>query len=270
MLDQYYNKYDDFILYNADYKDALKEISDDSVDLIFADPPYFLSNNGITCQSGKMVCVNKGEWDKGGTNEYIYQFNKEWLSLCRPKLKDNASIWISGTHHNIFVVQRCLIELGYKILNIITWQKSNPSPNISCRYFTFSTEFVIWARKNHKTPHTFNYYEMKSLNGNKQMKDVWKLATVAKWEKTCGKHPTQKPLSLLYRLILASTKENDLVVDLFCGSCTTGIASNLLNRNFIGIDLEKEYLNIGKRRREEISNIDLAAKMIKKLRKTID
>ena len=221
--------------------------------MVFADPPYFLSNDGISVQSGKIVSVNKGEWDKGGTPEKINEFNHKWLALCRDKLKDNGTIWISGTYHNIFSVANALTELGYKILNVITWAKTNPPPNISCRYFTYSTEFIIWARKLQKVPHVFNYELMKQLNDNKQMTDVWRLPAIAPWEKTCGKHPTQKPLPLLARIILASTKENAWILDPFSGSSSTGIAANLLNRKYLGIDKEIEFLEIGKKRKIEIS-----------------
>ncbi|MEG1684813.1 MAG: DNA methyltransferase [Bacteroides sp.] len=224
-------------------------------DMIFADPPYFLSNGGISIQSGKVVCVDKGDWDKGGTSEYINSFNKEWLSLCREKLKENGTIWVSGTYHNIFSVANQLSELGFKILNVITWAKNNPPPNISCKYFTYSTEFIIWARKSQKAPHYFNYELMKLINGGKQMKDVWELSAIAPWEKSCGKHPTQKPLSLLSRIIMSSTKQNAWILDPFSGSCTTGIAANLLGRRFLGIDKELNYLNIGQARKQEIENI---------------
>ena len=212
--------------------------------------------------------MDKGDWDKGGTPEYIYQFNKQWLSLCRPKLKDNGTIWISGTHHNIFVVQRCLQELGYKILNVITWQKSDPPPNLSCRYFNFSTELVIWARKHEKKPHKFNYETMKQLNGGSQMTDVWRLPAVGMWEKTCGKHPTQKALRLLYRVVLASTNEGDTILDPFAGSSTTGIAANLLGRKFIGIEQDKSFIELSKRRRELLDNPTEAQKLLKKMRET--
>ena len=212
--------------------------------------------------------MDKGDWDKGGTPEYIYQFNKQWLSLCRPKLKDNGTIWISGTHHNIFVVQRCLQELGYKILNVITWQKSDPPPNLSCRYFNFSTELVIWARKHEKKPHKFNYETMKQLNGGSQMTDVWRIPAVGMWEKTCGKHPTQKALRLLYRIVLASTNEGDTILDPFAGSSTTGIAANLLGRKFIGIEQDKSFIELSKRRRELLDNPTEAQKLLKKMRET--
>ena len=257
-----------FSLHHGDCMQIIGQLPDNSIDAIFADPPYFLSNGGISVQSGKQVCVDKGDWDKGGTPEHIYQFNKQWLSLCRSKLKDNGTIWISGTHHNIFVVQRCLQELGYKILNVITWQKSDPPPNLSCRYFNFSTELVIWARKHEKKPHNFNYEVMKQLNGGSQMTDVWRIPAVGMWEKTCGKHPTQKPLRLLYRIILASTNEGGTILDPFAGSSTTGIAANLLNRNFIGIEQDSSFIELSKQRRKLLDDPNEAQKLLKKMRET--
>jgi len=227
-------------------------------DMVFADPPYFLSNNGLSIQSGKIVSVNKGKWDKSKGFEFINNFNRKWLSLVRDKMKEDATIWISGTMHNIFSVGQILTELGFKILNIITWEKTNPPPNFSCRYFTYSTEQIIWARKHEKVPHYFNYELMKKLNGDKQMRDVWKLPAIAPWEKSCGKHPTQKPLSVLTRLILASTKPNAWILDPFTGSSTTGIAANLANRRFLGIDQEEAFLTISKNRRLEIENTKTA------------
>lgn len=226
-------------------------------DMIFADPPYFLSNGGISYQAGKVVCVDKGEWDKGGTPESIMDFNRKWLSLCREKLKDNGTIWISGTHHNIFSIANLLTELGYKILNVITWAKTNPPPNISCRFFTFSTEFVLWARKSPKVPHKYNYELMKAINDGKQMTDVWRLPAIARWEKSCGKHPTQKPLALLARIILASTYENDWILDPFAGSSTTGIAATICGRRFLGIEQDEAFANLSKNRRQEIEDIQV-------------
>ncbi len=235
-------------------------------DMVFADPPYFLSNDGLTIKSGKIVSVNKGKWDKSKGFEFIHAFNKKWLTLIRDKMKEDATIWISGTMHNIFNIGQVLTELNFKILNVVTWEKTNPPPNFSCRYFTHSTEQVIWARKNTKVPHYFNYELMKELNGGKQMKDVWRLPAIAKWEKSCGKHPTQKPLSLLSRLILASTKRDAWILDPFTGSSTTGIAANLLNRRFLGIDLEEDYLEISKNRKLEIENPQISRLYISKIR----
>ena len=230
-------------------------------DMIFADPPYFLSNGGISVHAGKMVSVNKGDWDCSRGLDKDYEFNHYWLSACRDKLKDGGTIWVCGTHHNIFAIAHELNMLGFKILNCITWVKQNPPPNLSCRYFTHSTEFILWARKGKKTPHKFNYDLMKQSNGGKQMKDVWmfeeepeiwNIPTTPKREKKEGKHPTQKPMKLLERIIIASTKENDLVLDPFNGSGTTGIVCKNLNRRYIGIDAELEYLELTKKRYEVI------------------
>ena len=248
----------DFYLLQGDTMDLLPQF-EHKFDMIFADPPYFLSNNGLSIQSGKIVSVNKGKWDKSEGFEFINDFNRKWLSLVRDKMKDDATIWISGTMHNIFSVGQILNELGFKILNVVTWEKTNPPPNFSCRYFTYSTEQIIWARKSEKVPHYFNYELMKQLNGYKQMKDVWKLPAIAPWEKSCGKHPTQKPLSVLTRLILASTKPNAWILDPFAGSSTTGIAANLANRRYLGIDQEEDFLTISKNRKIEIENPKISA-----------
>lgn len=253
-----------FYLLKGDTMVLLPQINH-KFDMVFADPPYFLSNNGLSIQSGKIVSVNKGDWDKSEGYEYMNDFNRKWLSLVRDKMKENGTIWISGTMHNIFSIGQILTELGFKILNVITWEKTNPPPNFSCRYFTYSTEQIIWARKNEKVPHYFNYDLMKQLNGNKQMKDVWKLPAIAPWEKSCGKHPTQKPLSVLTRLILASTNPNAWILDPFTGSSTTGIAANLANRRFLGIDKEEEFLVISKNRKLEIENIKKAAQYRQKI-----
>lgn len=256
MINPYYKSQNrDFTLLQGDCFQLLKEF-DFKFNCIFADPPYFLSNGGISVQSGKIVNVDKGNWDKGKSLQEMMDFNFEWLKLCKDKLKDNGTIWISGTYHNIFSIENCLRELGYKILNIITWVKTNPPPNISCRYFTYSTEFIIWARKSEKKTHYFNYDLMKQINNNKQMTDVWHLPAIASWEKSCGKHPTQKPINLLARIIMASTQPNEWILDPFCGSATTGIAANLLGRRFLGIEQEEEFVKISKNRREEIEKFD--------------
>lgn len=254
----------DFTIVNGDCFDMLSQF-EFKFDMIFADPPYFLSNGGISYQAGKVVCVDKGEWDKGGTQESIMEFNRKWLFLCRKKLKDNGTIWISGTHHNIFAIANVLQELGYKILNVITWAKTNPPPNISCRFFTYSTEFIIWARKSPKVPHKYNYELMKAINDGKQMTDVWRLPAIGRWEKSCGKHPTQKPLALLTRIILASTDANDWILDPFAGSSTTGIAASLCGRRFLGIEQEKEFASLGKARRDELDTLGVKDSYISKL-----
>mgnify|MGYP004726938891 CR=1 FL=1 len=218
-----------------------------SIDLIFADPPYFLSNGGITCQNGKMASVNKGEWDKIANIEEMHCFNRIWLQQAIRILKDSGSIFISGTLHNIFSIGMAIKQEGCVILNNIIWQKLNPPPNISCKCFTHSTETILWAVKD-KKKYYFNYALMKEYNGGKQMKDVWSGPLTPKKEKSFGRHPTQKPEYLLERIILAASKKADLILDPFCGSGTTGVIAMRYSRNFIGIDREFEYIELAKRR----------------------
>lgn len=219
--------------------------------MIFADPPYFLSNNGVTCQSGKMVSVNKGEWDKKVSLDTMHKYNRKWIKKCKKLLTDDGSIFISGTLHNIYSIGMALVQEGFIILNNITWEKLNPPPNLSCKMFTHSTETILWAKVNNNKSHKFNYKIMKELNDGKQMKDVWRGATTSKKEKQCGKHPTQKPLYILEKIILASTDENDIILDPFAGSGTTLVAAKKLRRNFIGIEMEQEYCEIVKKRLKE-------------------
>lgn len=245
-----YYEQDDFVLYRGNSMKLLNLIPDNTFDMIFADPPYFLSNNGITCSSGKMVSVNKGNWDKAENIKQVHNFNKKWLKECKRILKNNGTILISGTFHNIYSIGLTLQELEFKLLNNITWAKSNPPPNLSCRYFTHSTETILWASKDKKSKHYFNYKLMKEFNNNKQMKDVWDFPVINKKEKLFGYHPTQKPLLLMERIILATTQENDLILDPFNGSGTTGIACKKHNRTYVGIDNELKYLKITKKRYE--------------------
>jgi len=250
-IDELYFSEDKFKLLNGDTLKVLKKLESNSIDMIFADPPYFLSNDGITCQSGEMVSVNKGDWDKIDSIDEMHQFNKIWLKECQRLLKDNGTIWISGTYHNIYSVGYSLQQIGFKILNNIVWMKKSPPPNLGCRCFTHSNETIIWARKNKNSKHYFNYDLMKEINNNKQMKDIWRVGRPRKKEKKHGAHPTQKPLELLERIILASTDEDSIILDPFNGSGTTGIAAAKLNRSYIGIDIEKDYLKLTEKRYED-------------------
>ncbi len=220
-------------------------------DMIFADPPYFLSNGGITCHAGRMVSVNKGDWDKSRGPEENHNFNREWLAHCQKVLKPNGTIWVSGTAHIIHSVGFAMQQLGFKLLNDITWVKPNPPPNLSCRYFTHATETIIWGAKSEESRHYFNYKLMREMARGKQMKSVWEFRPPCRAEKVYGRHPTQKPVALLERIILASTKPRDLVLDPFMGSGTTGVACTRLDRRFVGIELEPAYLNLAIRRLEE-------------------
>lgn len=250
-----------FTLLLGDSFKLLKKVEPKSVDMIFADPPYFLSSGGVSCQNGKQVSVNKGEWDYSRTIVDKLAFHRKWIALCREVLKDNGTIMISSTLHSVYAIGVALELEGFSIINNIIWQKTNPAPNLACRCFTHSTETIIWARKQltlkKKGKHYFNYSEMKAENGGKQMKDVWSFeeepeifvsGTTPKREKKSGKHPTQKPIALLDRLIRASTKEGDLILDPFNGSGTTGIVAKRLQRSYIGIDNVIEYLQISKDR----------------------
>lgn len=245
----YYDNPEHFVrLLKGDCIEILKQAKEDSVDMIFADPPYFLSNGGITCHAGKMVSVNKGMWDKSRGVQENHKFTLEWLRACQRVLKPNGTIWVSGTTHIIYSVGFAMQELGYKILNDIVWFKRNAPPNLSCRYFTHSTEIILWAAKNEKSKHYFNYQLMKAMNRGKQMRNVWEISAPLSEEKRFGKHPTQKPVELLMRIILASTQEGDLVLDPFTGSSTTGVAAVQLKRKFVGIDMEEEFLQLSKKR----------------------
>jgi site-specific DNA-methyltransferase (adenine-specific) len=210
-------------------------------DAIFADPPYFLSNGGITCQAGKMVKVDKGDWDQSRGPDLNHAFNREWLARCQRLLKPDGTLWVSGTHHVIFSIGFAMQQLGMKVLNDITWEKPNPPPNLSCRYFTHSTETILWAARDAKSRHLFNYQAMREANGGKQMKSVWKISAPSSGEKRGGKHPTQKPLALLERILLASTNPGDHVLDPFSGSGTTAVACLRLGRACTGIELDPAY-----------------------------
>jgi len=239
-----------------DFMDHLiSKYPDGIFDMIFADPPYFLSNGGITCQAGKMTKVDKGNWDKSNGIKKNHEFNIDWLSRCQKVLKNDGTIWVSGTHHIIYSIGFAMQQLDMKILNDITWEKPNPPPNLSCKYFTHSTETIIWATKNQYSKHRFNYEIIRNLNYGKQMKTVWTIPSPGNDEKIFGKHPTQKPIKLLERIILACTKEQDIIFDPFSGSSTTGLAAIKHNRLFIGCELEDEYISLSiKRLKDFIGN----------------
>jgi len=238
-------------LYFGDVVEVLNNLPKESVDLIFADPPYNLSNDGFTCHAGKRVSVNKGEWDKSKGIDEDFQFHYNWIAACKRVLKPDGTLWISGTYHSIYACGFALQKQGWHLINDICWFKPNASPNLSCRMFTASHETLLWAKKDKKAKHTFNYDLMKNgkwdsdfiKKPNKQMRSVWAINTPKNIEKKYGKHPTQKPEALLERIILASSNEGDVILDPFCGSGTTGVVAIRHGRKFIGIDSERKYLD---------------------------
>ena len=235
-------------LFKGDALALLRQTPDAAFDLVFADPPYFLSNNGTTCQSGKRASVNKGAWDEAPSVAQMHEFNLAWLGECRRVLKPHGSLWVSGTAHNIHSVGFALQTLGYKLLNDVAWFKVNPPPNLACRYFTHATETLIWAKPDARAKHTFNYQLMKADNAGKQMQSLWHITPPRAREKRHGKHPTQKPEALLERIVNATTNPGDMVLDPFCGSGTTGVACTRNGRRFVGFDVDDNYLEIAARR----------------------
>ncbi len=267
----YVNKDENSTFFKVDCLNVLDSIPHDSINMIFADPPYFLSNGGMTCHAGKRVSVDKGDWDKSMGIEATHVFNIEWLRRCQNVLTKDGTIWVSGTSHIIYSIGFAMQQLGFKILNDIAWYKINPPPNLSCRYFTHATETVLWAAKNKMSKHYFNYPLMRKMNNNKQMQSLWSITAPKPEEKIYGKHPTQKPIALLERIVLASTKKNDIVLDPFTGSSTTGIAAYRLGRYFIGIDNKKEYLDKSvKRLNFEQRNKHDVRQEIKKVEKEVE
>lgn len=251
-----------FSLVKGDCLKVLAAMDESSVDMVFADPPYHLSNNGFSVHAGKRVSVNKGPWDVSNGIEEDFEFHLAWIEACKRVLKPGGSLWISGTYHSIFACGFALQAAGLKVLNDIAWYKPNASPNLSGRYFTASHETLIWARKGVAAKHTFNYQEMKNgdwhevdrlKNAGKQMRSVWAIGTPRITEKKFGKHPTQKPLALLNRIIVASSNKGDLIVDPFTGSSTTGLAAINHGRKFIGIDSEKKYLDLSVKRYKDVT-----------------
>lgn len=263
-----YYQTDNSILYQNNCISIMNQLDACSIDAVLTDPPYFLSNGGITVSNGKMVMNQKGSWDQSSGFKKDVEFNRSWLIAVKRVLKPGGNIMITGSHHNIHIVGYLLQELGFKIHNTITWVKMASPPNLACKTLTHKHEMIIWASKLGKN--TFNYKllkdgdfpEDKFKNPGKQMIDVWDIGRPKKEELIYGKHPTQKPLSLFQRMVLMTTNEGDTILDPFCGSGVTCVAAAKNNRKSIGIDkdefdstLSKEsgkYLNIAIKRLEDI------------------
>ena len=243
-----------YITYNADALHLMRRILDKHpqgrFDMIFVDPPYYLSNDGITCHNGQAVSVNKGNWDKSRGIAADMEAYEEWLRLCYALLRPDATIWVCGTQHSIYLIGYLMQTIGYHILNNITWEKPNPPPNLSCRYFTHATETLLWAKKHKKARHTYHYELMRAENHGKQMKSVWHIAPPPRAEKQYGKHPTQKPLALVERCIRAASNPDDLIFDPFMGSGTTGVAALRHGRRFCGCERDSTYYELANKRLE--------------------
>ncbi|ACL66371.1 DNA methylase N-4/N-6 domain protein [Anaeromyxobacter dehalogenans 2CP-1] len=252
-------------LVQGDCVEALERLPPHSVDVAFADPPYMLSNGGSTCQGGRRTSVNKGSWDASGGFAADHAFQARWLQAVRKVLKPSGTLWVSGTQHVIFSIGYAMQELGFHLLNTVTWYKPNASPNLACRFFTHSTEILLWASPMKARPlaHRFNYRAMKTANGGKQMRDLWEIAdrpapggdqvvwsvpTPGPREKVHGRHPTQKPLALLERVLAASAAPGDLVLDPFSGSATTGVAALRAGCRFLGLERDPGYVDLAARR----------------------
>jgi site-specific DNA-methyltransferase (adenine-specific) len=252
----------EWAIVRGDCLETLERLPPHSVDLAFADPPYLLSNGGTTCQSGRRVRVDKGQWDSSRGVEADHAFQAAWLAAVRRALKPGGTLWVSGTQHVIFSIGYAMQELGFHLLNTVTWYKPNASPNLACRFFTHSTELILWASPSRSRPlaHRFNYRSMKERNGGKQMRDlwqipqpageqvVWSLPTPGPREKVHGRHPTQKPLALLERVLAASAAPGDLVLDPFAGSATTGVAALAAGCRFLGIERDPAFVDLAVRR----------------------
>jgi site-specific DNA-methyltransferase (adenine-specific) len=247
------NESGSFSLFEGDCLALIPRLGEARFDLIFADPPYFLSNGGVTCKGGKMVSVHKGDWDRSRGPEANHAFNLRWLEACQRALTPNGTLFVSGTHHTIYSLGFALQQLGFKILNDLTWNKPNPPPNLACRTFTHTTETILWAAKSEKSRYRFNYPDMKVENGGKQMKSLWTFTPPGNGEKRNGKHPTQKPLALLERILRAASQPGDQVLDPFNGSGTTGIAALKLGRRYVGLDIDPTYLALSAARYRELA-----------------
>ena len=257
-----YYQHQQFTLYHGDCLDMLAQLPANSIDMVFADPPYNLSNDGFSVHAGKRVDVNKGAWDKSRGVEQDFAFHRAWIAACHRVLKPHGSIWISGTYHSIYQCGFALQLCDYHILNEIMWYKPNAPPNIGCRCFAAAHETLIWARRDKSAKHVFNYELMKNghwgkdmfKNSGKQMRSAWAINTPPAGEKIFGKHPAQKPLALIQRIVQACTHEDDVVLDPFSGSATTGLAAHMLGRQYIGIDQEQDFLELSIKRLHDIEH----------------
>ncbi|WP_129631388.1 DNA-methyltransferase [Candidatus Oscillochloris fontis] len=239
---------------HGDCLEILKTLPSNSVNLVFADPPYNLQlQNPLLRPNQSLVAAVDDDWDQFTSFAEYDRFTEQWLAECRRILKDDGTIWVIGSYHNIFRVGRMMMDLGYWLINDVIWHKTNPMPNFRGSRFQNATETLIWAKKSSQQKrYTFNYHAMKNLNDEKQMQNVWHIPICTGTErlKVDGKkaHSTQKPEALLYRVLIAASNPGDVVLDPFFGSGTTGAVATKLQRSFIGIEQSAEYVRIAQER----------------------
>ncbi len=254
MSSQKSQKYTRNSIISGDCTQTMQGMAPESVDMIFADPPYNLQLSGdLRRPNNSVVDGVDQDWDKFDDMKAYDDFTRGWLGAARNLLKPDGTIWVIGSYHNIFRVGAILQDLGFWILNDIIWRKSNPMPNFRGRRFTNAHETMIWASKSQGSKYRFNYDAMKSLNEDLQMRSDWfiPLCTGAerlKDDNGVKAHPTQKPEALLHRVILSSTKAGDLVLDPFFGTGTTGAVAKALGRDYIGLERDKAYLKVAEKR----------------------
>ncbi len=232
---------------------AMRALPAKSVDMIFADPPYNLQLGGeLFRPDGTHVDAVTDDWDKFDSLKHYDAFTRAWLAEAHRILKDDGTIWVIGSYHNIYRVGAAVQDLGYWILNDIVWRKANPMPNFRGTRFTNAHETLIWASKGEKAKYTFNYRSMKTLNDELQMRSDWEFPICGGQERLkrdgVKVHPTQKPEALLYRILLACTKPGDVVLDPFFGTGTTGAVARRLGRSWIGIEREEDYIAAAEQR----------------------
>lgn len=248
-------------IFTGDSIEVLQLFPEKSVDMVFADPPYNLQlSNQLWRPNRTKVNGVEEDWDHFNDFDEYDEFTRDWLVACRRILKKTGTIWVIGTYHNIYRVGRLLQDLGYWILNDITWIKTNPMPNFRGVRFTNAQETLIWAQKKQGAKYTFNYNTMKALNGNLQMRSDWYLPICSGKEriKINGEkaHPTQKPEALLYRVVMSSTNPGDVILDPFFGTGTTGAVAKKLHRHWIGIESEPDYVDIARHRIDSIEPLN--------------
>ena len=242
-------------IHSGDAVNVMRGMADESADLVWADPPYHLSGKGSTCQGGKRKRVAKGAWDVPKMPMEHLAYCMTWIGEARRILKPSGTIMVCGSMHNVSVVGFALQSLECRMLNDICWVKANPSPNLGCRMLTHSHESILWASLGPRAKHYFNYKELKALNGDKQLKDVWTFKRPHPRETVHGKHPTQKPRDLVTRCLIAALPEGGLVVDPFAGSGTTGVAAALgaeRGWRYAGIELDPQWNEIAQARMQAV------------------